>query len=91
MLTSLSHAVTSAAANGWDAAPLFGVATLLWAGWRLVLIGLFPLRPCRSCRGTGKIRSGRFWRPCRSCRGSGGKVRAGRRVWSYVTREHADT
>lgn len=50
----------------------------------------WPLAACRWCRGRGKFRSpsGKAWRRCRHCKGSGARVRAGRKLWTYLTRTH---
>jgi len=67
-----------------DLSQLAALAVLAFLGWRLFAIWLFPYAPCRHCRGTGKHRSGQYWRPCRRCRGTGQRTRAGRRLWDWT-------
>ena len=85
-MTSHLLTVTTAAADP-DLTRLLALAVLALLAWRLVLIGLFPWAPHRHCQGTGKHRSGRYWRPCRGCGGTGRKLRLGRRVWAWTTRD----
>ena len=49
----------------------------------------WPFMACRRCHGTGKRRSpsGQAWRSCRRCAGSGRRVRFGRRVYEFLTRD----
>jgi len=67
-----------------DPAQLAVLAALAFLGWRLLTIWLFPYAPCRHCRGTGKHRSGQYWRPCRRCQGTGRRTRLERRVWNWT-------
>ena len=67
-----------------DLPQLVGLVVLAVLGWRLLALWLFPYAPCRHCRGTGKHRSGQYWRPCRRCRGTGRRVRFGRRLWNWT-------
>lgn len=60
------------------------LGVLAWIGWRLLLIVAFPYGPHRPCKGSGRHRSGKYWRPCRGCKGTGRKVRFGRRVWDWT-------
>jgi hypothetical protein len=53
------------------------LAVLVWLGWRLLLVSWFPFG---RCSGSGKRRSGKFWRPCRRCKGTGWPLHLGRRV-----------
>jgi len=78
--------LTATATTGppWTSAQLVTLAVLAFLGWRLLAIWLFPYAPCRHCRGTGKHRSGQYWRPCRRCRGTGRRIRLGRRLWDWT-------
>lgn len=67
------------------------LATLALLGWRLALIWWFPYTPCRRCKGSGRHRAGRYFRPCRRCRGTGRRVRLGRRIWHWATRDKQRT
>jgi hypothetical protein len=78
----LPTATTTAAAL--DPAQWGALAALAVLGWRLLAIWLFPYAPCRHCRGSGKHRSGQYWRPCRRCRGTGRRTRLGRRIWNWT-------
>jgi len=71
-------------AGALDPAQLGALAAVGFLGWRLLAIWLFPYAPCRHCRGTGKHRSGQYWRPCRRCRGTGRRIRLGRRIWDWT-------
>jgi hypothetical protein len=81
MSTQLLCTTTSAAPNlsGWVA-----LAVLAFIGWRLLLCWWFPYGPCHRCKGTGKHRSGTYWRPCRRCNDTGRRVRLGRWVWDWI-------
>lgn len=72
--------------------PLILIALLVTLGYITVCV-IWPFGPCRSCRGTGKLRSptGRAWRYCRRCRGTGARLRTGRRLSNHLTRLHRDT
>ncbi len=78
--------LTATATTGppWTSTQLVALAVLALLGWRLLAIWLFPYAPCRHCRGTGKHRSGQYWRPCRRCRGTGRRIRLGRRLWNWT-------
>jgi len=78
--------LTATATTGlpWTSTQLVALAVLAFLGWRLLAIWLFPYAPCRHCRGTGKHRSGQYWRPCRRCRGTGRRIRLGRRLWDWT-------
>jgi len=67
-----------------DPAQLGALAVLAFVGWRLLTILLFPYGPCWHCRGSGKHRSGQYWRPCRKCKGTGRRTRLGRRIWNWT-------
>ncbi len=41
---------------------------------------LAPFGPCARCKGTNRL--------CRRCDGTGRRVRAGRRLWTYLHRLH---
>lgn len=79
MTTSLLAATTTPDPFGWLA-----LAVLLFIAWRLLLVWRFPYTPCHRCEGTGKKRSGKYFRPCRRCDGTGRKIRLGRRVWDWT-------
>jgi hypothetical protein len=66
------------------------IAALFAAVTYLISCAIWPFRSCRNCGGLGRFRSpsGRAWRNCHACKGTGGKVRLGRRVWTYLTRTH---
>lgn len=64
------------------------VGALGWAlGYLVACLG-WPFTSCGKCSGVGRFRSpsGRAWRKCKRCRGSGEQVRAGRRVWTWLTK-----
>ena len=67
-----------------DLPRLAALAVLAVLGWRLLAIWLFPFAPCRHCRGSGKHRSGQYWRPCPKCQGTGRRTRTGRRIWDWT-------
>jgi hypothetical protein len=52
----------------------------------------FPLRRCWCCKGVGRHFSDdrMHHRRCRWCAGSGGRIRLGRRVWSFARRHQRD-
>jgi hypothetical protein len=83
-MTILLLAVTTAADQP-DLGRWVALAVLAWLGWLLFKVVFFPNAPCGHCKGTGKHRSGKYWRDCRWCRGKGKKTRFGRRVWNWVT------
>jgi hypothetical protein len=66
------------------------IAALFAAVTYLISCAIWPFRSCRNCGGLGRFRSpsGRAWRNCHACKGTGGKVRLGRRAWTYLTRTH---
>jgi len=64
-----------------DTTPWLVLAVLLWIGWRLLLAWRFPWTPHGHCQGTGKHRSGKYFRPCRGCKGTGRRLRLSRRLW----------
>ena len=74
----------TATATATDASPLLALLALAFIAWRLLAIWLFPYAPCRHCRGSGKHRSGKYWRPCRHCRGTSRRIRLGRRIWNWT-------
>jgi len=78
----LPTATTTAAAL--DPSQWVALAALAFVGWRLLAILLFPYAPCWHCRGSGKHRSGKYWRPCRKCKGTGRRTRLGRRIWNWT-------
>lgn len=80
----LTAAATSA---GPGSSGLLALAVLAFLAWRLALVVLFPNGPHRRCKGTGKHRSGKYWRDCRGCKGTGRKLRFGRRVWNWTRSE----
>ncbi len=71
-------------AGALDPAQLGALAAVGFLGWRLLAIWIFPYAPCRHCRGTGKPRSGQYWRPCSRCQGTGRRIRLGRRIWDWT-------
>lgn len=81
---TISLLTATAAASGLDVSGVLVLAVLVFLGWRLALIVLFPYGPHRPCRGTGKHRSGKYWRPCRGCKGTGRRIRLGRRIWNWT-------
>jgi len=78
-------------AGALDPTQLAALAALGVLGWRLLAIWLFPYAPCRHCQGTGRHRSGTYWRPCSRCKGTGRRIRPGRRVWNWTRTKHTDT
>ena len=54
----------------------------------LVTCGVWPFKPCRTCKGTGRFRSALLGavRLCRRCKGTGLRLRLGRRAWNAATR-----
>lgn len=74
----------TATAESADLGRWVALAVLAWLGWRLVLIVAFPYGPHRACKGTGKHKSGKYWRPCRRCKGTGRRIRLGRRMWDWT-------
>lgn len=58
------------------------VAVLLLLAAYGTVSWVWPLRRCRSCKGTGRSRSptGKAWRKCGRCAGSGDRLRAGARL-----------
>jgi len=74
-----------------DPVQLAGLAAVAFIGWRLLAIWLFPYSPCWHCRGSGKHRSGKYWRPCRRCKGTGRRIRLGRRLWDWTRSTHTTT
>ncbi|HEV7827144.1 MAG TPA: hypothetical protein VGP02_19815 [Mycobacteriales bacterium] len=56
--------------------------------WYAFACWAWPYRRCRHCGGGGKVRSptGSHFRYCRRCGGQGGKLRAGRRIWTFLHR-----
>jgi hypothetical protein len=87
VITQLLSATTSAVPDlpGWVT-----LAVLGWVGWRQLLCWWFPFAPCRRCDGSGKRRSGKYWRPCRRCKGTGRKTRLGHRIWDWTrSSEHS--
>lgn len=79
----------TAAAATPELATLLPLAALAWITWRLLAAWLFPYAPCRRCHGTGKHRSGHYFRPCHRCTGTGRRLRIGRRIWNWTrTTDH---
>ncbi|MCA1676156.1 MAG: hypothetical protein LC799_29600 [Actinobacteria bacterium] len=74
-----------------DLTRILTLAILAWLGWRLLLIALFPFTACRACRRRGRFQRGNYWRPCHRCSGSARRLRLGRRVWQWVTRDKERT
>lgn len=64
------------------------LAVLLWLGYKVVQIAVFPWAACPKCGGRGRFFSadGENWRPCRRCGGGGRRLRLGRRVWDWTTK-----
>jgi len=85
----LLTATTTAAPLDWPR--LAALAAVAFLGWRLLAIWLFPYAPCRHCRGSGKHRSGQYWRPCRRCQGTGRRTRLGRRIWNWTRTTNTTT
>lgn len=79
--------MNSAAALASSLCPLLILLTLGYAAW----VALFPMRPCRRCKGAGKHRSpfGRTYRLCHHCAATGLRVRWERRVWTYLRSERS--
>lgn len=75
-----------AATSAPHPAHLVLLAALLFLTWRLLLWRWFPYAPCRRCHGSGKHRSGKYFRPCRPCHGTGRRIRLGRRLWHTASR-----
>jgi len=78
--------LATAASHSGTGAGTLALLALITAAVYLIHCAVWPFRPCRYCQG-GRFRSptGRAWRPCRYCGGSGAKIRAGRRIWTYLT------
>ncbi|MEV4647537.1 hypothetical protein [Saccharopolyspora sp. NPDC049357] len=76
--------------------PVDSASTVLFLALLLVTFGygvtcwFWPFKPCRTCRGGGKLRSpfGRAIRLCRRCTGTGLRLRPGRRVINAARRIH---
>jgi hypothetical protein len=49
----------------------------------------WPWAACRRCKGNGRLsrRDGKVWRPCRRCGTTGRRLRAGRRLYHYISGE----
>ena len=75
----------TATATAADSSQLLALAVLAFLGWRLLAAWWFPYAPCRHCRGSGKHKSGKYWRPCRHCKGTSRRIRLGRRIWNWTT------
>lgn len=54
---------------------------------------LWPFKACRSCQGTGKLRSSllRTIRFCSACGGTGLRPRLGRKAWNSYRRFYRDS
>ena len=83
-MTPILLPTAAATVAALDPAQWVALAVLAFVGWRLLAILLFPYGPCWHCRGSGKHRSGKYWRPCRKCKGTGRRTRLGRRVWDWT-------
>jgi len=83
-MTPILLPTATATVAALDPAQWAALAVLAFVGWRLLAILLFPYGPCRHCRGSGKHRSGQYWRPCRKCKGTGRRTRLGRRIWNWT-------
>jgi DnaJ-class molecular chaperone len=79
--------------------PLAAVASLAILALAIVTIGyglacaVAPWGHCRKCHGIGRktTRRGKVTRSwCRRCDGTGLRVRVGRRVWTWISREYRE-
>lgn len=61
-----------------------------YAAYYLLACAAFPFTTCRPCHGTGHRRApfGKGIRLCRPCKHTGLRVRLGRRLWTWWSREH---
>jgi len=69
------------------------VGLLLAGGLYAAVCWVMPFTGCRRCEGTGYRISGRLGekvRPCRRCRSTGTHLRAGRQLYNYASRVHAE-
>lgn len=84
-LAPSTAAAVAAAASGSGAGAL-ALAVLALAAAYLAACAMWPFAACRLCGGRGRIPSpsGRAWRICRWCKGTGGRLRAGRRLWTAL-------
>ncbi|GLY33555.1 hypothetical protein [Kineosporia sp. NBRC 101731] len=71
-------------------AALVTLAALGYATYYLLACATFPFAACRRCHGSGKHHNpfGAGHRLCRHCAGTGRRVRLGRRIYEYFSREH---
>jgi hypothetical protein len=83
-MTPILLLTAAATVAALDPSQWVALGVLAVVGWRLLAILLFPYAPCWHCRGSGKHRSGRYWRPCRKCKGTGRRTRLGRRIWNWT-------
>ena len=62
---------------------------LITFGYFLTCV-IWPFKACRTCHGTGKLRSPfiRALRLCPACQSTGLRLRAGRKAWYAMRRLH---
>lgn len=73
--------------DGSASAALLGLLLIVTFGYSLSCV-LWPFKACRSCQGTGKLRSPfiRAIRLCSACGGTGLRPRLGLKAWNAYRR-----
>jgi hypothetical protein len=75
----------TATAGHWSGWLILAGAAIVWAMVYAGSCWLWPFKPHRRCKGTGRIQRDdrKVHRLCRGCGSTGRKLRAGRWVWNY--------